>query len=82
MKIGTIHAKRVALEDKSALFLYDENNKELAKGDITHPNNFATCSYKDLVFVASPFAIQMGEQEIFVTLSSLKNFVLNKKEEK
>lgn len=68
--------KRVTIDDLDYLIFYDEFQKEIEKSQGYQQNH--TISYTDsrgLTYISSPISKVTGEDDIFITFSSLKKFI-------
>jgi hypothetical protein len=83
MKINNIFLKRESLtlpingndETWDYLTMYDENNNIIKRSNHVHPETDVFLEYEGLEFGASPSALKNGEDNIFITVSSLKKFI-------
>ena len=84
MIIKNINARRERIdennpESKEVLILYNEFWQEITRGEEVINTEFAYCEWESIFFMAIPNAKQ--ECDIFVTLSSLKDFINNYKKD-
>lgn len=86
MKIRNIQCKRESLtlpingkdENWDYLTIYDEKDNVLMRSGHHHFEGTIRMTYNDLVFMAPPLSKEYGEEYIYITVKSLKDYVNQK----